>query len=310
MKEISINMSPCDTPESTQKLFPNKSYIQSAKNPFKEGTTESTTDTYHSFQTEFRLQILPVINPRLGYLEEIISNLRRQEEEFKVSSELILKKHKISANLRAKMVDWIVEVICKAECIPQTFFRSVAIMDRFLQCTKNAYKSSSIQLIGVVSMLLASKFEEVSGMDITFMYSQVVHKKITQKEMADFEIEMIRTLGFTVLVPTEFEFVETYIENLGGGLGTTLAQAQHIATLNLHSLEISGIKPSLRAAANLYISTKEALASPSREIMKRLSLMAGTSVECIEGISKKIEQHRKDFKKLYPKLKNAINYIP
>jgi len=309
MKEISIEMSPCKSPESTQKLFPNKSYLQSAKPILKEHVSESTADTYHSFQFECRLQIISTINPRLTYQDEILHHLKKKEEVLKIiSTKSILEKHKITADFRAKMVDWIIEVTSKAECTSQTLFLSVAILDRFLQNSRTSYKNSNLHLIGVVSMLLASKFEEIQGMDIGFMYSQVVHKKISEKEMADFEIRLFEDLQFAVLSPTEYEFVEVYCESLGEGLGNVLAQALYIAILNLHSVELAGIKPSLRAAANLFISIKESLVLSSKQTLKKLSFMSGASEEEVEETAKRIEDHRRDFKKLYPKLKNAINY--
>ena len=302
-------MSPCGSPQSAQKLFPNKTYLLSAKPPLKDPIIESTVDTYHSFQSECRLQIIPTLNPRLAFHDDIIYHLRKQEEVLKVTSKGILERHKITVEFRAKMIDWMVEVINKAECTPQTLFLSVSILDRFLYNSKASYKNSNLHLIGVVSMLLASKFEEVQGMDIAFMYSQVVHKKISEKEMADFEMRMFEDLGFTVLTPTELEFIEAFIENLGERLGNVLAQAQYIATLNLHSIEVIGIKPSLRAAANLLISTKGSFVLPPKQMLKKLSFMSGASEEEIENTAEIIEEHRKDFKKLYPKLKNAINNV-
>lgn len=302
-------MSSCESPESAQKLFPNKSYLHSSKPVMKKQVNESTADTYHSFQSEYRLQIIPTINPLLTYNEDILYHLKKKEEElYGADTKGILEKHKITADCRAKMVDWIIEVVSKSECSSQTLFLSVSIMDRFLQNSTVSYKNSNLHLIGVVSMLLASKFEEILGMDIAFMYSQVVHEKISEKEMADFEIKMFETLRFIVLAPTEYEFAEVYSENLGEGLGNALAQAQYIATLNLHSSHLAVIKPSLRAAANLFISTKESLATPPKQTLKKLSFMSGASEKDIEETAKIIEQHRKDFKKLYPKLKNAINY--
>jgi G2/mitotic-specific cyclin 1/2 len=302
-------MSPCESPQSTQKLFPNKTYLLSAKLPLKDPTTESTADTYHSFQSECRLQILPTLNPRLAFHDDIIYHLRKQEEVLKVTGKGILERHKITMEFRAKMVDWIIEVINKAECTSQTLFLSVSILDRFLYSSKSSYKNSNLHLMGVVAMALASKFEEVQGMDIVFMYSQVVHNKISEKEMADFEMKMFQVLNFTVLAPTELEFLEVFIESLGEEVGNVLAQAQYIATLNLHSIDVMGIKPSLRAAANLLISSKESFVLPPKQALKKLSFLSGASEEEIENTAKIIEQHRKDFKKLYPKLKNAINNV-
>lgn len=48
-----------------------------------------------------------------------------------------LEKHKIPANLRAKMIDWMVEVLSSYKCKDQTFFVSVVTMDNYFKhCQK------------------------------------------------------------------------------------------------------------------------------------------------------------------------------
>ena len=307
MNEIAIDMSPSESPESTHKLLSAKYACSSP--PKEECSTESTADT---LQTEFRLQLLPAVNHSLVYYEEILDHLKSQENRLKIRSpETILQNHKITAELRAKMADWIIEVICKAECTQQTLFMAVNIIDRFLENAKQSYKGSEIHLIGVVAMLLASKLEDVTGMDITFMYEQVVHKKITKREMADFELRIIEGIGFAVCAPTELDFLEVYSENLSESItGSILSKAKYIATLNLHSLAISAIKPSLKAAASICMSIRDDTGtSPDQELLNKLASLSSASIEEIQETEKRVEQHKAEFKKLYPKLKNALNYM-
>jgi len=42
-----------------------------------------------------------------------------------------LAKHKITENLRARMVDWMVEVLINFKSNDQTFFLSVNLLDRY-----------------------------------------------------------------------------------------------------------------------------------------------------------------------------------
>jgi hypothetical protein len=48
---------------------------------------------------------------------------------------LFLKNHGITAALRAKMVDWMIEVLTSYKCSEQTFFMAVRVMDTFLAST-------------------------------------------------------------------------------------------------------------------------------------------------------------------------------
>ena len=44
-----------------------------------------------------------------------------------------LEKHNITPTLRARMVDWMIEVLTNFKCDDQTFFLSVSLLDRFLK---------------------------------------------------------------------------------------------------------------------------------------------------------------------------------
>ena len=52
-------------------------------------------------------------------------------KEFGVNAGSSLKNHSISPLLRAKMVNWMIEVLNTFECEDQTFFTAVTIMDLF-----------------------------------------------------------------------------------------------------------------------------------------------------------------------------------
>jgi hypothetical protein len=56
----------------------------------------------------------------------------REKDSTPVNS---LIKHNIPVNLRAKMVDWMIEVLSSYKCTEQTFFMSVRVMDLFFNKT-------------------------------------------------------------------------------------------------------------------------------------------------------------------------------
>lgn len=293
MKEISINIPFCVSPEPLKK-------------PQSAAKGESTADTCSSSQSDFRLQILPIAKPQALYCDEILQHLLRQERRFKVSAENMFRNHGISANTRARIIDWIVEVAYKAECSRQTLFLTVAIIDRFLQNSAVSYKNSDIQLIGVVAMLLASKLMDTESLDIDFMYEQALHRKVSKKTVQYFETEMLKVLEFYVSTPTELEFLDIYWEKLGKEQQNVLSQAQYISTLNLYSTAILSIKPSARAAATLALAIKES--NNSSQEVAGLAEIAGIAGKELAEVVGKVETHREGFKKLYPKLKNVFTY--
>ncbi len=307
MNEITIDMSsPC--PESPQKLLPRAKFIGAdpsnnvceIASAVIEMANESTAADSQDSQPEFSPFV--GIPPDPICVDDVLEHLRKLESRAAVSA-AIVDAHGITAPLRAKMVDWMIEVVCKAECNSQTLFLAVGVLDRFLEVQRQKYKSGDMHLMGVVAMLLASKFEDVAGLDVQFMFEQVVHKKVSVHDMVVFEAKMFEGVNYLVSSPTELEFLELYTSALLEQ--EALAQAQHVATLNLHSADLSVLKPSLRAAGSLLLVLNGGKAGKEAERVGRVS---GYSGEEVRGAAERIAGHVKRFKELYPKLKNAETY--
>lgn len=73
-------------------------------------------------------------NLKNTYSNDIIENLKSIELKHEYKN--FLENHKIPPHLRAKMVDWMVEVLCSYKCQDQTFFLSISIMDWFFKKSK------------------------------------------------------------------------------------------------------------------------------------------------------------------------------
>jgi G2/mitotic-specific cyclin-B, other len=65
----------------------------------------------------------------------------------------------INEKMRAILIDWLVDVNVKFKLVPEVLFMTVNIIDRFLSKIKvNRHK---LQLVGVSSLLIATKYEEI-----------------------------------------------------------------------------------------------------------------------------------------------------
>jgi hypothetical protein len=65
----------------------------------------------------------------------------------------------VNENIRAVLVDWIINVHMKFKLLPETLFITVNLIDRFL--SKYSIDRSQVQLLGVASLLIATKYEEI-----------------------------------------------------------------------------------------------------------------------------------------------------
>ena len=95
------------------------------------------------------------INVRHELSEDVDKYLRWLEEQSDLTD--CLGRHKVTANLRARMVDWMIEVLTNFRCDDQTFFLSVSLMDRYFKNCSARKEVSDLHIIGVTSMFIGTK---------------------------------------------------------------------------------------------------------------------------------------------------------
>jgi cyclin B len=74
----------------------------------------------------------------------------------------------INAKMRSILVDWLIEVHRKFELMPETFYLTLNIVDRFLSA--KAVPRKELQLVGISAMLIASKYEEIWAPEVKFIF--------------------------------------------------------------------------------------------------------------------------------------------
>lgn len=78
----------------------------------------------------------------------------------------------INSKMRAILIDWLVEVHRKLELMPETLYLTINIIDRYL--STKIVSRSELQLVGITSMLIACKYEEIWAPEVVFFPSGVV----------------------------------------------------------------------------------------------------------------------------------------
>lgn len=92
-----------------------------------------------------------------------------------------LESHQITKEYRTKMVDWMVEVCTSFRCSERTWFLAVSIFDRYLAALKGrkVLKNADVHTVGIVSMYLASKYEDVIPINSFIAYEKISHRGIS-----------------------------------------------------------------------------------------------------------------------------------
>ena len=86
--------------------------------------------------------------------------------------------HQISGVYRAKMVDWMVEVLTAFKCSDATFFVAVNLMDRYFDAMNRQKKSLQLQelhVTGITCMFMAYKYEDIYPLLMKTVYNKIAH---------------------------------------------------------------------------------------------------------------------------------------
>lgn len=170
------------------------------------------------------------------YAPVIFDRLFASEQEgFRPDPGYIRNQVEVNGKMRAILVDWLVEVHLKYKLRTETLFLSVSLIDRFL--ARVQVQRKKLQLVGVVAMCVASKFEDIAPPQVSdFVY--ITDNAYTQDEIRRAEVVMLTELSFNVVVPTPAHFVERLLRANGSdGVHTELVgYLLELALLDLHMI--------------------------------------------------------------------------
>ncbi|CAD8127951.1 unnamed protein product [Paramecium sonneborni] len=259
--------------------------------------------------TEKRSQSKELSNLILNYSEPILEYFQELNIQSPKNS---LQNHSINANLRAKMIDWIVEVVSSYKCKDQTFYLSVRLMDLYLSKTTQKHVSSDLHLVGVTSMFMACKYEEIYPVKLSIVHEKIAHKKLTKEEIKDKEANILQVIDFNLNGATILDILAMVLSILN--LHQQLYEAaDFLAKLALFDYEFVNKYSYLEiACAVLIISTKtieQSDQSLSSEvtvplIISTLKLNYQDSIKC----ATRLLELSKGFEKQFPNLENLKKF--
>jgi len=188
-----------------------------------------------------------------GYVNDIFAYLRILENKHPVyESYLRGKKGAILPQMRAVLTDWMVEVHQQFALLQETLYLSIAILDRYMQVSAEKVERKKLQLVGVTSMFIAAKYEEMYAPEIgDFVY--ITDNAYSESQIRDQEVEIIKHLDFNLERPLPLHFlrrfskvaqVDTTVHNL----------AKYIMELTVVEYKFCHLPPSQVAASSLAIS--------------------------------------------------------
>lgn len=194
-------------------------------------------------------------NPQyiVPYVDEIMEHLRETEEKYAPKFGAMIKAQTdINEKMRAILVDWLIDVHLKFKLLPETFYLTVNIIDRYLGSAP--VTRQKLQLVGVAAMLIASKYEEIYPPEVKD-FEYVTDRAYTREEILDMEGKIISCLNFNLTTPSSFRFLERY-SRVAGFDEKSFHLSRYLIELAAVEYKMMKYNPSTLAGAAIYLVNK------------------------------------------------------
>ncbi|KAI8916323.1 cyclin-like protein [Gorgonomyces haynaldii] len=155
-------------------------------------------------------------------------------------------------DMRQKLLGWLFQVHAQFRLQPETLFITANVLDRFLSL--KAVNVSRLQLAGVTSLLIASKFEEIkcpTVRDLVYM----VDNAYKPHEITEAERYILTSVHFKLAYPHPLQFVDHIAKQIGLDL-TSKYLAQYFSHLSLLDPVFLQYPSHLVGAASVFLATK------------------------------------------------------
>ncbi|CAI9104332.1 OLC1v1002980C1 [Oldenlandia corymbosa var. corymbosa] len=135
---------------------------------------------------------------------------REAEEGRRPLPDYMMKFQKeIKPAMRAILVDWLVEVADEFKLVADTLYLAVNYIDRYL--SSHALSETKLQLLGISSMLVASKVEEISPLRAEDC-SYITDNTYTKEEVIAMESNLLKFLNCNTYTPISKSFLRIFAE--------------------------------------------------------------------------------------------------
>ena len=188
-------------------FFDNEStnYSKKSDNSSKETNKANETNNNIKCYSQTDLQYVK------EYQEDIFLYLTSLERKIKINPNYINTQKDISEKMREILVDWIINVHIKFKLLDETLFLTIILIDRYLE--KVQISRNNLQLVGVASLFIASKFEEIyPPLAKSFIY--ITDNAYNRNELLDMERKIFEILEFDISYPSPLRYMEMLIIKL------------------------------------------------------------------------------------------------
>lgn len=176
--------------------------------------TNYSSNSKNSKKSEESKIIEPPIKPNTDYLynleyfDEMYENFLLDEKNYKLKINpkyMEEVQNNINEEMRAILVDWLIEIHNRFPFRRKTLFQTIYILDLYL--SKKAIQRNNFQLLGIACLLIASKVNEIYYPKLE-KFVDSTDGAYTIQELLNMEIDVMQTLNFDIFSPTPEDFYD------------------------------------------------------------------------------------------------------
>lgn len=148
-----------------------------------------------------------------NYGVTLFSYLKEEDNANRIPANF-LSRHQIKKDIHIKMIDWMIEVLNVYESTDETFFLAVKIFNTFIYKSTEVVKTEDIHLLGIASMFIASKFEDIYPISLKNFSDSISHKLFKRATIVKEEKKIINTISCESLVTVSiYDFLKTFFSD-------------------------------------------------------------------------------------------------
>ena len=139
------------------------------------------------------------------YLNEIYSNLLMGEKELNYKPKIgyMKSQNDINEQMRAILIDWLIEVHYRFRLKSETLYQTVWIIDTYLSMFPII--RARLQLLGIASLLISCKSQEIYYPQLNELID-ITDGAYIKEELIEMETHILKILNFNIVSPTSNDF--------------------------------------------------------------------------------------------------------
>ncbi|KAB1227448.1 G2/mitotic-specific cyclin-1 [Morella rubra] len=183
------------------------------------------------------------------YVDDMYKFYKHAEDSSQIH-DYIVTQPDLTARMRSILVDWLIEVHRKFELMPETLYLAINVVDRFLSLRTASRRE--LQLVGIGSMLIASKYEEIWAPEVNDFVC-ISDNAYVKEQILVMEKTILEKLEWLLTVPTPYVFLVRYIKASVQSDKEMENMVFFLAELGLtHYPIVTSYRPSVIAASAVY----------------------------------------------------------